>query len=305
MESRKRNGNVINDSDDESSPQENAFAKFSHESGPDDGWLDARNAIALSASERRDNIASAKQERKEMAILTPKAQPLMSPGLEDTPEHAAKAAQHNRLTRLEKANDVEMHTERRPEEPRRTKKKARASTDNDDDEASFDESDVTEESEEDDSIGDSSDADAGANIESDGEGQEYDDDDNEPRGLQELKDMAAKILKKCDKTIANLRNALRVWAGRSMSGEGDTPGDADCVNLLAIEGETTDHRILKDKDISVMCTSLELKPYQLVGVNWLKLLHQNGVNGVLADDMVQPYALVYTNKYPGFILFMQ
>ena len=33
------------------------------------------------------------------------------------------------------------------------------------------------------------------------------------------------------------------------------------------------------------CPIVRLKPYQLVGVNWLYLLHQVGVNGVLADDM--------------------
>ena len=38
-------------------------------------------------------------------------------------------------------------------------------------------------------------------------------------------------------------------------------------------------------DVQQLCPGLELKAYQLVGVNWLKLLHQNKVNGVLADDM--------------------
>ena len=38
-------------------------------------------------------------------------------------------------------------------------------------------------------------------------------------------------------------------------------------------------------DVMQLCPGLELKAYQLVGVNWLKLLHQNKVNGVLADDM--------------------
>lgn len=29
----------------------------------------------------------------------------------------------------------------------------------------------------------------------------------------------------------------------------------------------------------------ELKPYQLVGLNWLRLLHHEQVNGILADEM--------------------
>jgi len=29
-----------------------------------------------------------------------------------------------------------------------------------------------------------------------------------------------------------------------------------------------------------------LKPYQLIGLNWLALLHQNKLSGILADEMV-------------------
>jgi SNF2 family DNA or RNA helicase len=43
--------------------------------------------------------------------------------------------------------------------------------------------------------------------------------------------------------------------------------------------------VLRDDDIKKLCPGLILKAYQLVGVNWLKLLHQNSVNGVLADEM--------------------
>ncbi|KAI8498571.1 ATP-dependent helicase smarcad1 [Branchiostoma belcheri] len=34
-----------------------------------------------------------------------------------------------------------------------------------------------------------------------------------------------------------------------------------------------------------MSQSLQLKPYQLVGLNWLALLHSQGINGILADEM--------------------
>ena len=32
--------------------------------------------------------------------------------------------------------------------------------------------------------------------------------------------------------------------------------------------------------------SLQLKPYQLTSLNWLVLMHEQGVNGILADEMV-------------------
>jgi SWI/SNF-related matrix-associated actin-dependent regulator of chromatin subfamily A containing DEAD/H box 1 len=43
--------------------------------------------------------------------------------------------------------------------------------------------------------------------------------------------------------------------------------------------------ILSDEYFKDICPGLVLKAYQLVGVNWLKLLHENNINGVLADDM--------------------
>eukprot|EP01041_Mallomonas_annulata_P005974 gene5974-12051_t len=60
------------------------------------------------------------------------------------------------------------------------------------------------------------------------------------------------------------------------------------ANLTSIQVDESSHRngeMLVDRDIRKLCPGLELKEYQMVGVNWLKLLHQNKVNGVLADDM--------------------
>lgn len=43
------------------------------------------------------------------------------------------------------------------------------------------------------------------------------------------------------------------------------------------------HRTIEQPDI--LNKSLELKPYQLIGLNWLALLHKHRVNGILADEM--------------------
>eukprot|EP01047_Picozoa_sp_COSAG01_P034618 COSAG01_NODE_2608_length_7388_cov_2.860200_10_plen_71_part_00 len=42
---------------------------------------------------------------------------------------------------------------------------------------------------------------------------------------------------------------------------------------------------------------MRLKPYQLIGLNWLYLMHQNQLNGILGDEMglgktVQACALI-------------
>ncbi|XP_072261670.1 SWI/SNF-related matrix-associated actin-dependent regulator of chromatin subfamily A containing DEAD/H box 1 [Pyxicephalus adspersus] len=39
------------------------------------------------------------------------------------------------------------------------------------------------------------------------------------------------------------------------------------------------------KQPSILSKSLELKPYQKIGLNWLALLHKHNVNGILADEM--------------------
>jgi hypothetical protein len=37
--------------------------------------------------------------------------------------------------------------------------------------------------------------------------------------------------------------------------------------------------------LSFPCSGDMLKPYQLIGLNWLILLHRHDVNGILADEM--------------------
>ncbi|NXN95300.1 SMRCD regulator, partial [Rhinopomastus cyanomelas] len=39
------------------------------------------------------------------------------------------------------------------------------------------------------------------------------------------------------------------------------------------------------KKPSILNQSLELKPFQKIGLNWLALLHKHGLNGILADEM--------------------
>jgi SWI/SNF-related matrix-associated actin-dependent regulator 1 of chromatin subfamily A len=130
---------------------------------------------------------------------------------------------------------------------------------------------------------------------------DYDDDDDDdddevverwidtPIGKSEIRSEAKKIIFKCEKISSDLRKSLKSWAGSTAPSSKTINETNDCINLVTIAGEvgTNDGRdkILTDGDISAVCPGLVLKPYQLVGVNWLKLLHLNNINGVLADDM--------------------
>ena len=136
------------------------------------------------------------------------------------------------------------------------------------------------------------------NSDSENDDENGDDKDSEDDGgfaeldEEERRLAAEKVLEVCADLSANLRESLRLWGS---GGEASTVSKVkDCVDLTSIRESNGDisfsplaisHAILRDEDIQDLCPGLQLKPYQLVGVNWLKLLHQNKVNGVLADDM--------------------
>jgi SWI/SNF-related matrix-associated actin-dependent regulator 1 of chromatin subfamily A len=151
----------------------------------------------------------------------------------------------------------------------KTKKRRLDSDDSDDDsEHSDDESDDdSDDSDDSESKGDSDDDNSNADS-VDWRGSELD-----------IKERAKRILDHCSSVSQNLRNSLKKWAGAADDSK-------DCIDLVSIarSGSGVD-TVLKDDDFATVCPSLKLKAYQLVGVNWIRLLDQNDINGVLADDM--------------------
>ena len=54
----------------------------------------------------------------------------------------------------------------------------------------------------------------------------------------------------------------------------------DCLNITSINSRAQGDA-LSDKDVAnFLADGISLKPYQLVGLNWIKLLHSTGLNGV-------------------------
>ncbi|KAJ1426726.1 SNF2 family N-terminal domain-containing protein [Ochromonadaceae sp. CCMP2298] len=132
--------------------------------------------------------------------------------------------------------------------------------------------------------------------------------DNDELDRDEIQRQANKVLRQCETLSRNLRRSLLQWetgaddeeCERLLKGGGR---GTDCVDLTSIKSKGTDgdkngdgnrdgdrdsapqSAILSEADVTAVCPDLLIKGYQLVGVNWLKLLHQNDVNGVLADDM--------------------
>mmetsp|Transcript_18446 Transcript_18446/g.24366 ORF Transcript_18446/g.24366 Transcript_18446/m.24366 type:complete len:1067 (+) Transcript_18446:240-3440(+) len=112
-----------------------------------------------------------------------------------------------------------------------------------------------------------------------GESDDYDDEANK-------RERAREVLEKCTELSTKLRKVIENW-------QTDGPNEGDCteentrINLvdMSTEANNEQQEFVTQEKISSVCPGLTLKNYQLVGVNWLYVLHNIGLNGVLADEM--------------------
>ncbi|CAH0481841.1 unnamed protein product [Peronospora belbahrii] len=119
------------------------------------------------------------------------------------------------------------------------------------------------------------------------------DDSDEDEHYSRSHDEVGRLLAECEGIARKLRQSVRNWSGNATKSTALSPPtssvdatDEDGVvhmSLASINGG--DRRVITQADIPDICETLELKPYQVVGVNWLLLLHENNVSGVLADEM--------------------
>jgi SNF2 family DNA or RNA helicase len=129
-----------------------------------------------------------------------------------------------------------------------------------------------------------------------GKDEDSDNSDEEDYENEESNEEISKqLLKHCITLGKNLRSYLQAWGGQvAEKGVVDTVSDSNkgnfCTGLMSIKesegvGKLFNQDILGDEYFKSICPGLTLKAYQLVGVNWVKLLHEHNINGVLADDM--------------------
>lgn len=83
---------------------------------------------------------------------------------------------------------------------------------------------------------------------------------NEAKTILHVRNTVQKLMKKCE----NIAKEMQTIVSRIVSGEEDAG---------------------ISKQPSIMNMTLQMKSYQLIGLNWLVLMHQQGLNGVLADEM--------------------
>lgn len=82
---------------------------------------------------------------------------------------------------------------------------------------------------------------------------------------------ATAIIDECDNRGTDIRSTMADW---SMDGNGILKKGSDSLVELPIT-----------KKPALMSEEIQLKSYQLVGLNWMNLLHSKGYSGILADDM--------------------
>lgn len=123
------------------------------------------------------------------------------------------------------------------------------------------------------------------------EDEDYEGGWNEELTKAELKDKAANVIKQCEKVSKNLRQSLKEWEGGKSS-----TSTSDCINLTSIRS-TSGTGVLSDADIAELCPGLVLNNYQLVGVNWLRLLYLNDVNGVLAGKEIIAKMIFFSSHF--------
>ncbi|CAN0047681.1 unnamed protein product [Pylaiella littoralis] len=107
---------------------------------------------------------------------------------------------------------------------------------------------------------------------------------------------AKKVLSECSALSKKLASVISSWAGETEDGGGgekgrgaaaaaSAPSGALEITSLKGGGKKGGKAVTTNEEIQEACPGLKLNPYQLVGVNWMCLLRETGVNGVLADEM--------------------
>ncbi|KAI2464481.1 SNF2 family N-terminal domain-containing protein [Annulohypoxylon bovei var. microspora] len=82
---------------------------------------------------------------------------------------------------------------------------------------------------------------------------------------------ATAVINECDKRGQDINLSMSTWA---LDKNGMPRTDAEGLEDLPIKGKP-----------ELMSESINLKAYQLLGLNWMQLLHSKGYSGILADDM--------------------
>lgn len=103
------------------------------------------------------------------------------------------------------------------------------------------------------------------------------------------------VLRNCERIGEELKKAISAWSGKG-KGKGknregsvacdvqDGSSDDGAIALVSISDASTSGGFI-NKPSSLLAKGVQLKDYQIIGVNWLRLLHSKRYSCILADEM--------------------
>jgi SWI/SNF-related matrix-associated actin-dependent regulator of chromatin subfamily A containing DEAD/H box 1 len=96
------------------------------------------------------------------------------------------------------------------------------------------------------------------------------------------------VLAQCERIGGQLNTIIASWSQNTRKGKeratGDTMDESGSVSLVTPANERTIKDFLSEQPKS-LSKNVQLKGYQLLGVNWLRLLYKKGRSCILADEM--------------------
>jgi hypothetical protein len=223
-------------------------------------WLDVRDVNKMSEKERLQNIQIAKNERKEakkvkkITLVDSDDDSVIS-----SPSNLNLHSNHDSFL-VDTPDDKHHHHHQKKKNEMKQQKKS---------------SKVVKKAA---AVVDVSDEDGEDEMDDDDDDDD-DENDYEEMNQSEIEEKTREIVSECESLTSDLRTCLKLH-------HQDQDNAQDCVSLLDIQA--MDHQsypIILQHHLEEICPGLQLKGYQLVGLNWLRLLHDNQINGVLADDM--------------------
>ncbi|KAH9985991.1 SNF2 family N-terminal domain-containing protein [Russula compacta] len=96
------------------------------------------------------------------------------------------------------------------------------------------------------------------------------------------------VLAQCERIGGQLNTVIASWSQDTRKGKeratGDTVDESGALSIVTPVNEHTPKDFLSEQP-RLLSENVQLKGYQLLGVNWLRLLHRKGRSCILADEM--------------------
>lgn len=102
------------------------------------------------------------------------------------------------------------------------------------------------------------------------------------------------VLRNCARIGEELKRAIAAWSGKKGKGKAregssssdvqDGSSDDGAISLVSISNTSSKGGFIS-KPSALLAKDVQLKDYQIIGVNWLRLLHTKRYSCILADEM--------------------